>query len=234
MSEYATSGGWSGLSPQNGPLPEGARSPEAMQRPVQEERLVGYFEDLLAWHPVEAHIVAAPTGVVGPGHYRFTPLVNQDTKISLFVSEFTPPTDPSVAYAGFGPYLDTRQAIGLVYDDMLIGVGGAGVDMAGRLTIVQLQNVSGINRSDGRRFYRAGFHSGLLWRETLVPAWEAIARDIGADAVVIQSHQNNRWVQARQNGDYPLTYCKQRCSMKACRNTPYLISSATIPPTMLA
>jgi hypothetical protein len=181
-----------------------------LERTPQEERLVGYFEDFLATHSIEATMVTGPTKVAHLERFRFTPLVNTATKISLFLSEYIQPYDASVRYAGFGPYLDTRQAIGLVYDDMLVGVSGAGVDTEGRLFIVQLQDVSGLQKKDGRDFYKSGLHNGLLWRDTLVAAWEAIAQDIGIDTVIIQSHKNSRWEKVREEGHHAYDAIAQR------------------------
>ncbi len=56
--------------------------------------------------------------------------------------------------------------------------------------IVEEKNILAVKK---RQYYSTGFHNGLRWRETLVQGWEAIARDIGLEEVVIQSNANNHW-----------------------------------------
>lgn len=92
------------------------------------------------------------------------------------------------------PYIDTSQAIGLVYGDWLVAVAAASIDRRELLTIVQLQDVSSVRKAtDGSKYYKTGLHNGILWRDTLVRAWEELAEQLGASGVAIQSNSNNRW-----------------------------------------
>ncbi|GEM_PF-2866486 len=103
------------------------------------------------------------------------------------------------------PYLDTRKALGLVYDDHLIAVGAAGVSLTGNtLLIKQLQDVTGVhkNMSTKKEYYSTGLHNGMDWRQTLVRGWEQVATELGMPSVTIQGYMNSRWEPVRERG-YP-------------------------------
>lgn len=98
------------------------------------------------------------------------------------------------------PFLDTRQAIGLAHNDRLLTIASAGIprtaDGRSNLQVVQIQNVSGVKRSDPE--YDHLFTSnGIDWKKTLVSAWENVGHAIEVDAVVIQSHRNNDYAPVR-------------------------------------
>ncbi len=99
------------------------------------------------------------------------------------------------------PYVDAAQAIGLTYDNRLIAIAGATVDVDGNILIVQIQDVSNVRKSKaGKAYYKTGLHNGLQWRDTLVRAWESVAEHVGANGVVIQSNGNNDWSKVREAG----------------------------------
>ena len=138
------------------------------------------------------------------GSFRLTAIGTTYDWGSLISGAFTRPHDMTVHCYGAGPYLDTRQAIGLVYKDMLIAVAGAGLYNSEYIFIKQLQDVTGIHKSQGRDFYKTGLHNGFLWRDTMVRVWEQVAAAIGAKGVIIQSNKNNSWPKVRNGG--PQTY----------------------------
>ena len=92
------------------------------------------------------------------------------------------------------PYVDTQCGIGLVRDDWLVAVASAGQKDERTLQLVQLQDVSSTGSDSGapkKAHHRTGLHDGFLWRDTLVTAWEATAREIGYDTMLITAGQNN-------------------------------------------
>lgn len=107
-----------------------------------------------------------------------------------------PPDVESRYYNGtrYGrPYLDAHQAIGLVFGSRLIAISSAGVDDKDRLKIVQIQDVTSVRKGHGRQYYKTGLQQGMLWRDTLVSAWEKIGVNLGVKQAVIQSTANNTW-----------------------------------------
>lgn len=112
------------------------------------------------------------------------------------------------------PYLDTRQAIGLIryhqpYDEewdegktsWLIAVVGAGVDRDGNTLIKQIQDVTSVTKEQQPYEYlRTGLHNGFLWRDTLVQAWEQVAMAIGSPLVIVESGQNNFYAHKLADG----------------------------------
>ncbi len=101
------------------------------------------------------------------------------------------------------PYLDTRNALGLVYDDRLIAVAGAGIRRYDQtLLIKQIQDVSGVTKllATKKEFYSTGLHNGMDWRQTLVRGWEQIAVDLGLNKIAIQGHKNSHWSAVQDNG----------------------------------
>ncbi|HSD56323.1 MAG TPA: hypothetical protein VLA92_04170, partial [Candidatus Saccharimonadales bacterium] len=109
------------------------------------------------------------------------------------------------------PYLDTQYGIGLVKDDWLVAIAGAGIDANNRLKIVQLQDVSGTNSRknaahendpgfDTKARFKTGLHDGFDWRGTLVEAWASLAKQEHiSDAVIVQSGGHNQWYDVRSS-----------------------------------
>jgi hypothetical protein len=97
------------------------------------------------------------------------------------------------------PYLDTRQAIGLTYNDSLIAVAGIAVPSYKdpySLQIRQLQDVTGIKKGD-ENYYRTGLQQGLDWKKTCIRACENIGFIIGSENIEIQSSTNSPWAHIR-------------------------------------
>ena len=159
-----------------------------------EERLTQGFAGLVAGlHLPELMVPVAGRTVAHPELFRLTPVEAHGESQSLAAGGYTAAADPSVRTHHEEAYLDTRQAIGLVYDDYLIAVGGAGIDKKGNIFIKQLQDVTGIRKYRGREFYKTGLHNGFSWRDTLVRGWEEIGTSLECPAVIIQSDGNNKW-----------------------------------------
>lgn len=98
------------------------------------------------------------------------------------------------------PFLDARQAIGLVFGKWLVAVAAAGIEERG-VKIVQIQDVSDARTmpEDIRR--NNGLRNGFWWQDTLVHAWEKVTVALGEKSTVIQSNENNKWQTVRQAGD---------------------------------
>lgn len=136
--------------------------------------------------------------IVDAEGFRFVPLTRMDRRSpgSLLLQDVHIPADVQATYNDIDgkPYLDTAQAIGLVYNNWLVAVGGAEVDHTGQLVVKQLQDVTNVRKTNNPElFARTGLRNGFWWRDTLVTAWERIAERIGAERVVIQSNENNRY-----------------------------------------
>lgn len=131
--------------------------------------------------------------------YRLVPIVsgrNYSSTIETAGQSCLIPDGVTTNYHGVGgrPYLDASLAIGLVYKDTLAAVAAAGVNDRGRLSIVQLQDVTLKTPDDSPRArFKSGLHNGFFWRDTLVQAWLGIAAELGINDVEVQSAKNNRW-----------------------------------------
>lgn len=106
-------------------------------------------------------------------------------------------------------FLDTRQAIGLTFNETVIAVAGAGID-EGSLKIVQIQDATGVRKPtkeeieygiSKKPYYKTGLHEGMLWRDTLVQAWEIVGGFLNVPKIVIQSNENNTWGDVRNSGN---------------------------------
>ena len=172
------------------------------------------------------HMAVSQAAVAVPGHeitdlesFSFDAFVKRSLQRSIEFGDRTSPVIKGVhmTYRGMAtgrPVLDTRQAIGLTrsrykYEDTrtwrpgedrwLIAVAAAGGDVAGRVVIKQLQDVTSVRRPQRRggegwdAYMGTGLHEGMLWRHTLAQAWEEIALAIGAPAIVIESIAKNAW-----------------------------------------
>jgi hypothetical protein len=159
---------------------------------------VGMLDLTTIMVPIDGRTVAHPET------FRVIPIVSRNTESSLGPSGSVGPGDPAIkctygSYDSGYPYLDTRQAIGLVKGDHLIAVAGAGVDDQGQLKIIQIQDVTGLKKPAGRgstgwsEFFASGLHDGFRWRDTLVAGWEEVARSTGIRTILIQSYRNNNW-----------------------------------------
>ncbi len=105
---------------------------------------------------------------------------------------------PNISY-----FLDSRFAIGLDYMQGVIAIAAAGVDHKNNLFINQIQASSLIHRRGGdnwQKFNESGLNHGFKWRRSLVNAWAQIAMKVGCSAVVIQSHENNKWDVVKRRG----------------------------------
>lgn len=99
------------------------------------------------------------------------------------------------------PFLDSLFAIGLVYRDHLIAVGGAIVTQSNELLIRQLQDVTGVRKNpDSNNYYKTGLHNGMEWRLTLIKVWEEIGERLGADDILVQSARNSIWPTVIKSG----------------------------------
>ena len=146
--------------------------------------------------------IATPSGekpIAHPDKFRFVPLLSHTPDSpTLQAAGFDnqAPLDIRQTYPGTSigmPYLDTRQAVGLVYGDWLVALAAAGIQNAdGVLEIRQIQDVTGVKReTDKRAFYRTGLHNGFSWRQTLVKSWQEIGKGLGAKTIAVQSHTNS-------------------------------------------
>lgn len=94
------------------------------------------------------------------------------------------------------PYIDTQAAIGLTGGDWLIAVASACIQDGG-LKVVQIQDVTSNktndpdNKAARRAHFKSGLYDGFYWRDTLVSAWEAVARAIGSPCIRILSAVNS-------------------------------------------
>lgn len=176
--------------------------------PTPEAALVHTFDDAVDRLLLEDLMLPVPNREIAHSEaFGLTPIVGTDLGPSSLVKAGTEVRiregiTSSYACPDGPPCLDTRQAIGLTYRSGLIAVAGAGVDMNDRLFVTQIQDVTTVNRWSGRKYFKTGLHNGFYWRDTLVHAWEQVALDIGAHAVVVQSHVNSRWQTVRESGWY--------------------------------
>ena len=155
--------------------------------------------------------IATPSGekpIAHPDKFRLVPLLSHtpdsptlqpagfDNQAPLDIRQTYPGTSVGM------PYLDTRQAVGLVYGDWLVALAAAGIQTAdGVLEIRQIQDVTGVKReTDKRAFYRTGLHNGFSWRQTLVKAWQEIGKGMGAKTIAVQSHTNSFWAPVKKFG----------------------------------
>ena len=181
-----------------------ALAPEA-QSPNQttEYHLMHEFNSLMAALKLpDLMVPVAGRPIAHPELFRLTAIENHYSDTSLSRGGYSSSADSSVQIHDAPPYLDTRQAIGLVYEDYLIAVGGAGIDAHGRIFIRQLQDITGIHKDQGRAYYKTGLHNGFYWRDTLVRCWEEIGAGLGCPAVIIQSDNNNEWDTVRNAGGH--------------------------------
>ena len=182
------------------------REARAARKLLPEKQLIIRFEELLAQHQFAS--VAVP--MVGKTirdleAFRFIPIVSRDNVVSLYRPGPTLPDDPMiVTREEDGPYLDTRQAVGLVHGQNLIAIGCAGIDRESRLLIKQTQDTTGIRRpergGDWTAYNSTGLQSGFWWRDTLARAWEEIALDLGVKTAVIESGRNSYLNAVKQHG----------------------------------
>jgi hypothetical protein len=64
-----------------------------------------------------------------------------------------------------------------------------------------VMDVTGVKKETaGREYFKTGLHNGLSWKETLVAAWEEIARQLGAEQMVIQASTNSSWQTVKESG----------------------------------
>lgn len=186
-----------------------ARSLDRQHHPelhFSEEKLLSEFEPLLTGVNLQEIAVPAPGRPIrGIEHFDLVPVVHtrevksSGTRAGYNVSV---PEGIRLTYSDrFGdtgmPHIDSSRAIGLVYQEHLIAVSAAEVDQGGRLTVVQIQDVTSVKKTAGKPYYETGLHNGMLWRDTLVKAWEALGHEIGATGVAIQSNQNSFWTEVR-------------------------------------
>ncbi len=153
--------------------------------------------------------IAEPTGekpISHPDRFRLVPVIGSESlRSTICAAEFSvnAPRDVHMTYSGSRsgrPYLDTRQAVGLAYDQHLVALAAAGITNSGILSIRQIQDVSGVSRQDGRAHYKTGLYNGFLWRDALVKCWENIGSAIGATTIGVQSHSNSYWELVRSHG----------------------------------
>lgn len=186
-------------------------SPLLEQLHPAELSLFGNLSQLVHKLDPEKLLIAAPERtIINSGAFRFTALKGtRHVYESLDASGFGKPVDDTVkttyrAHPLGRPYLDTAEAIGLVYANHLIAVAGAGVDQNGKLFITQIQDVTGVRRERGgaawKRYTETGLQQGCLWRDTLVSSWERVATEIGAQSVIVRSHHNSTWIQVQRSG----------------------------------
>lgn len=141
-----------------------------------------------------------------PDKFRFIPIISSRAlRSTLCAAKYQNNTPPDIltTYRDSPtgrPYLDTRQAIGLTYDNHLIALAAAGIAKSGVLSVRQIQDVSGISREDRRAHFKTGLYNGFAWRDTLVREWEHIGIALGATAISVQSHINNYWAPVREHG----------------------------------
>ena len=130
--------------------------------------------------------------------FRFVPVVRDTIGdiSSMILREVYTPANVRMTYRREGgkPVLDTPRAIGLVYGDWLVAVGGALATPDGQLLIKQLQDVTDVRKDKNPDlFSKTGLRNGFWWRDTLVTAWEQIGRQLGYTQIAIQSNKNNIW-----------------------------------------
>lgn len=97
------------------------------------------------------------------------------------------------------PYLDTGLAVGLVYRDELCALAGGCITPDSELYIMQLQAVTN-KAGDARLKYKSGLHNGFYWRDTLVEAWDRIARRLQLGELRLQSAAHNAWANPEKAG----------------------------------
>lgn len=93
------------------------------------------------------------------------------------------------------PFMDTQFGIGLIYNDWLVALGAAQVELGGPLRITQLQDVTGTNSqttANKRLRFRSGLYNNFAWRDTLVAAWDSLAAQAGAPQLQILGAKNSR------------------------------------------
>ncbi len=195
-------------TPQYSRLPVAAiierRSPHPLDAELRQS-----FKPLL--NGISFQDIATPSGeksIAHPDKFRFVPLLSEmpDSPTLLaagFDNQAPPDIRQTYPETGIGmPYLDTRQAVGLVYGDWLVALAAAGIKTVdGVLEIRQIQDVTGVKKdTDKRAFYRTGLHNGFSWRQTLVEAWQEIGKGLGAETIAVQSHINSPWGAVQQYG----------------------------------
>jgi len=139
--------------------------------------------------------------VIDQDQFSFVPILRSSARPSSRpLYNVAVPPDIRTTYRGDGkPYLDTPRAIGLVYGDWLVAVGGAQVQTDGKLLIKQLQDVTNVRRdTDPEKFAQTGLRNGFWWRDTLVNAWESITAKLAGTEVIIQSNDNSAWFAVQQ------------------------------------
>lgn len=171
------------------------------------ERLAKLFGSLLAQINFGDVIVPMRKSkpVVDQEKYRLVPILRTAPAVHSFKSfDVVVPFGIRTTYkkAGGKPFLDTPHAIGLVYGDWLVAVGGARMEGSGRLLVRQLQDVTDAHKlTDPERFSQTGLRNGFWWCDSLVKAWEEVARRIGGvDEIGIQSNKNNSWPAVKSAG----------------------------------
>ncbi len=161
-------------------------------------RLYDFFEEKVAALDLASLAVAHSSQYLPDQfdkNHRLVPVRKVD---SAAIIDCTMPAGIETNYerASGSPFLDTKLAIGLTYNNILGAVGGASIGLTGSLVIKQLQGVNTADptvKSGYQGAVRAGLMSGLAWRETLVRAWEHIAYRMQLPEVQIQSAANNSY-----------------------------------------
>src|SRR5208282_4103989 len=152
----------------------------------QGKQLIKQFPDLLGKLALRDLMVPVKRRIRHAGMFGLIALHNESYPTTMESSGYVAPDNADIltTFRLWGmPYLDTRQAIGLVrnrqpYDDWekgknrwLIAIAGAGVDHQGNTVITQLHDVTSVRKKDSEyRYLRTGLHHGFLWRDTLVQA----------------------------------------------------------------
>jgi len=159
---------------------------------IREELLKKTFADAVTNIDL-ASLAVIPAGQRVPrslSKFRLVPLtrkpgaLSSDDSLYYTAYSYVLPDGVRATYGDTGkPYLDTGTVIGLVYGDWLVAVAGAGLDVDGKLKIIQLQDVTGAagksTPEDPKARFKTGLHDGFMWRDTLVNAWCEIARRTG-------------------------------------------------------
>lgn len=164
-----------------------------------EHRLAASFDSMLAQISFADVLVPMRKSkpIIDQDSFRFVPVRREasgDASSLLAHNIFVPAGIRTTYKDGGKPYLDGPRAIGLVYGDWLVAVGGAQVQKDGKLFVKQLQDVTNVRKgADPEKFAQTGLRNGFWWRDTLVMAWEEIARRLGLTEVAIQSNENNFW-----------------------------------------
>ncbi len=177
-----------------------------------EGRLVKDFETIVMDMSI-ADVVVPMAGreIAHQDKYWLTPVVASAKETSSdypagFEVDLEPLVRPTYDNSPNGkPFLDARQAIGLVYRDKLAAVAAVSADANGVLNVVQIQDVTGqakkLITGPNPEYYKTGLHNGMDWQATLLAACVQLGRRVEASGMILQANMNSRYAAVRRAVD---------------------------------